>query len=126
MSTYTATATREGKWWMIEIPALDGLTQARHLADAELMAREWIAVTTDTPLEEVTVTISISQVGDVDVVKELAAISADRARAAALEQEAINAAATLAKKLANENIPVRDIGAVMGISFQRAHQLVKL
>jgi len=55
---YTATAMREGSWWLVSIPDLDGLTQARTLADAELAAREWIAVTLDVPLDTVSVTVT--------------------------------------------------------------------
>jgi len=32
MKTYNVTVTREGKWWMIDVPAIDGLTQARRLS----------------------------------------------------------------------------------------------
>ena len=37
---YTATVTREGKWWMVRVGGINGLTQARRLSEAELMARE--------------------------------------------------------------------------------------
>jgi len=38
-TTYTATATREGRWWLVRVPEIDGVTQARSLAEAEVMAR---------------------------------------------------------------------------------------
>jgi hypothetical protein len=57
MQTYDVTLTREGRWWMVHIPALDGLTQARRLSEAELMAREYIAVDTGTSLDEVAVRV---------------------------------------------------------------------
>ncbi len=63
MSHYKATVTREGKWWMVHIPELGGLTQARRLGEDELMAREWVAVTLDVPLEDVTVTVTVEAVG---------------------------------------------------------------
>ena len=44
MKTYQATATRDGKWWMITVAQIDGLTQARNLADAAKMARSLIAI----------------------------------------------------------------------------------
>jgi hypothetical protein len=43
MPTYQATVTREDGWWMVHVPAIDGLTQARRLADAPTMARELVA-----------------------------------------------------------------------------------
>jgi hypothetical protein len=124
--TYTVTVTREGRWWMVHIPELDGLTQARRLGEAELMAREWIAVTLGVPLNDVSVEVTIERVGRVDVAKRLAAIRRERERATELEREAIQHTAALAKELAAEDVPVRDIGAALGVSFQRAHQLVKL
>jgi hypothetical protein len=122
---YNVSVTRDGKWWMVSIPLLDGLTQARRLAEADLMAREWIAVTLDVPIEQIAVKVTVERVGDIDVAGRLAAIRHERERAAALEREAIGRAAALAKALADQNISVRDIGVALGVSFQRAHQLVK-
>ena len=53
MLTYDIEVTRDGKWWIIHIPVLDGLTQARFPGEIEDMARDYIAVTTDTPIEEI-------------------------------------------------------------------------
>ena len=47
--------TRDGGWWMIRIPEIDGLTKVRHRGDAEMAAREHIAVTIGRPIAEVTV-----------------------------------------------------------------------
>jgi hypothetical protein len=64
---YEAMVTREGHWWMIEIPELNGLTQARRLDKVEEMAREYIAVTLDLPLSQVAVSISGIEVDSVTV-----------------------------------------------------------
>ncbi|MGX9348181.1 hypothetical protein [Microbacterium sp. KNMS] len=122
---YTATATREGSWWMVSIPELDGLTQARRLAEAELMAREWIAATLDAELDDVSVDLTVERVGEIDVAERLAKIAEERAQAAELERQAAADAAGLAKDLAAQKLTVRDIGAVIGVSHQRAHQLVQ-
>lgn len=125
MSHYTATVSREGKWWMVHVPAIDGLTQARRLSEAERMARELIAVTTDVPIESVTVTVTIDRVGDVTgIPATLRHIDEERRTAAELERHAAAESTRLAKALADNDIPVRDIGAVLGISHQRAHQLI--
>ncbi|BCB85176.1 HicB family toxin-antitoxin system [Phytohabitans suffuscus] len=124
-TTYDVTVTREGKWWMVDIPALDGLTQARRLAEAGQMAREWIAVTTETPIDDIAVNVTVERVGDIDVSAQLDEIHRQRERAAELEREALAHAAALAKALAAQDVPVRDIGAALGVSFQRAHQLVR-
>jgi hypothetical protein len=53
--TYDIEVTRDGHWWMIHIPALDGVTQACHPCEIEYMARDYIAVTLDIPIEDVEV-----------------------------------------------------------------------
>jgi hypothetical protein len=50
---YDIEVTRDGRFWMIHIPAIDGLTQARFPGEIEDMAREYIAVDTETPIEDV-------------------------------------------------------------------------
>ena len=124
MKHYEVTVTRDGKWWMVHIPEIDGLTQARRLAEAGDMAREYIAVTLDVDLAEVEVEVRVESVAGIDVDARLKAIEDERARAKELERQASEAAASLAKDLARE-IPLRDVGAVLGVSYQRAHQLVR-
>lgn len=122
--TYDARVTRDGKWWMIAIPGIDGLTQARRLSEAEQMAREYVALVLDVPFESVAIRLAIDEVGGIDVSGALADISAGRERAAAMEAESRQRVEQFAKVLADANVPVRDIGTIMGVSFQRAHQLV--
>lgn len=57
MRTYDIQVTRDGKWWMINVPAIDQLTQARNEGEVEDMARDLIAVHQDIPIEEVAVQI---------------------------------------------------------------------
>ena len=125
MSEYTARVTREGKWWMIAIPEIDGLTQARRLSDAREMAREYIAVTADRSIDDIEVTLSVESVDGVPVAEILATIHDERAQAEKLERDARERAEALAKSLASLDIPVREIGAVRGCAFHRAHQLLK-
>jgi hypothetical protein len=58
MPCFDIEVTRDGRWWMISIPALNGLTQARFRGEIESMARDYIAVSTDTPIGEIDVWIS--------------------------------------------------------------------
>ncbi len=53
MSSFDIDVTRDGGWWMVHIPELGGLTQARYPGEVELMAREYIAVSTGTPIDQV-------------------------------------------------------------------------
>jgi hypothetical protein len=125
--TYKVNVTREGKWWMVSIPELDGLTQARRLSEAALMAKEYIAAALDVPTETVDVDIAIEKVGDMSGIQDsLRAIHADREQALELERHATMEASRLARALVDQHVPLRDIGTVLGVSHQRAHQLVSL
>ncbi|VXC31417.1 conserved hypothetical protein [Microbacterium sp. 8M] len=57
MKTYDAVIRPVGKWWMVSIPELDGLTQARSAKDAHDMAKDYIAVTLDVPADSFDVRI---------------------------------------------------------------------
>jgi len=38
---YAVNVTRDGEWWMMAVPAIDGLTQARRLSDASGWPPNW-------------------------------------------------------------------------------------
>ena len=125
MRHFDVVVTREDKWWMVTIPELDGLTQARRLSEAPRMAREYIAVTLGVPIAEVEVSASVDSIGGVSGISSvLDLVRQEREEAAALEQLASRQMTELAKALASESVPVRDIGTVLRVSHQRAHQLV--
>ncbi len=89
------------------------------------MAREYIAATLDVALADVAVDLSLDSIGEVAGIRErLARIADERQQGSALEQRATAEAAALARELVAANVPLRDVGAVLGVSFQRAHQLV--
>ena len=46
MSRFDIDVTRDGGWWMVHIPKLGERTQARYPREVELMAREYIAIST--------------------------------------------------------------------------------
>lgn len=125
MSTYKAIVTRDGKWWMISIPELNELTQARRLGEVEKMARELIAITLDVPISTIEVDVDVIAAGHVTNVSGKAKqIRQEREQAAQMERSARQHAEQFARELAAEDVPVRDIGAVLGVSYQRAHQLI--
>jgi hypothetical protein len=110
---------------MVEVPGI-GMTQARRVAEIDKMARELIAVVLDVEADDFDVNLRFGEVGAVDDIgAALEAIAHDRNEAAALERRASGRAADLAKSLAASGIPLRDVGTLLGVSFQRAHQLVK-
>jgi hypothetical protein len=123
VSSYRATVSREGKWWMIAISELGELTQARRLSEVEQLARELIAVSQDVPLSTVKVDIVMANVGKVTVDARVTHLREERAKALSAERAALSEASRLARELAAEGVPIRDIGTLLDVSFQRAHQL---
>lgn len=121
---YKAEINRDGRWWMVAIPEIDGLTQARRLTEAELMAREYIAIDTATPIEDINVTITsvtIPGLGDVKAIADDIAELRDAARQA--EAAATAAMQDYAKHATKAGIPVRDTAELLGVSPQRISQL---
>jgi hypothetical protein len=121
---YKIEIERDGRWWMVHIPELDGLTQARRLNEAALMGREWIAVSTGTPLVDVAVSIAsitVPEVGDIHAAAE----NIQQLRAVACRAELIAAEAMrrFVRALTAADIPVRDAGYLLGVSPQRISQL---
>ena len=55
MYEFKIEVTRDGRWWMVHIPEIDGLTQARRLSEAETMAREYIALDRNLPYDDIKV-----------------------------------------------------------------------
>lgn len=121
--TYTVSVTRDGKWWMIAVPELDALTQARRVDDVPTAAKELIALETGVALSDVEIDQHI-ELGGEDLAVRIAEITTQRARLAEDEARVRASTEAFAKKLADAQVPVRDIGALLGVTFQRASQLV--
>jgi hypothetical protein len=124
MTSYGYTVTREGKWWMVEIPDIDGLTQARRLGEAEDMARDYVAVSLDVPRSSVDVRCTAIVVDGADVLARQQRITELHERAQRLEEESAKAKRALARELVEDEVPLRDVGSVVGLSHQRVSQLL--
>ncbi len=115
---------REGRWWAVEIPQLDGVTQAARLADVAAEARDYIAVTLDVPPSTVDVRVIVDDTPHArDVQARSERILATRQQAEALEAVAIEDAQALVRELTRDGVPMRDIATLVGVSFQRVSQL---
>jgi hypothetical protein len=127
MHEYKIEIERDGRWWMVHIPELDGLTQARRISESEQMACEWIAVSTGTPFADIAVHIvSIIVPGVGDILAQAHHVEDLRRRAELLEAEAADAAKQYARQLAHEGVPVRDAAVLIGVSPQRISQLANV
>lgn len=110
---------------MIAVPELDALTQARRIDDVHTAAKELIALETGVALADVEIEQHIQlEPGGEDLAVHIAEIATQRARLAEDEARVKASTEAFAKKLATAQVPVRDIGSLLGVTFQRASQLV--
>ncbi|NNM44427.1 hypothetical protein [Knoellia koreensis] len=120
--TYEAVVERDGRFWLIHVPAVDRWTQARHLREIDTMARDLVAVMLD--IEPETITINIELRLPEDVTRHLSEAKRLREAAAKANSAAAKESRAAARALADQGLPLRDIGAALGISHQRAAQLL--
>ncbi len=122
MKAYHANASRDGRFWLVHIPEIDQYTQGRNLAEVEPMARDLIALWLEIPEDSFDVAVHVELPKDVQHHLELAAkYATDSAHAQA---QAARERRIAARELKAKGLTVRDIGAALGVSYQRAQQLV--
>jgi DNA-directed RNA polymerase specialized sigma24 family protein len=123
MTTYTVTAERSGRWWALQCVEVPGaLSQVARLDHADQI-KEAIAFVAGVDEASVEVALQIVVPDDARTHLERAHQLADEAAAASAGAASESRAA--AASLHASGLTVREIGAVMGVSFQRAHQLLK-
>jgi hypothetical protein len=121
---YTSHAHREGNWWIVQNDQVPGaISQVTRLDQAEAAQREAIAFVAEVPAESVDVSVTVRISPEID--RELADAAALREEAHAKELEANAKRQIVARDLEAAGLTLRDIGVVLGVSHQRAHQLVK-
>ena len=120
MITHNVTIEREGKYWLVRIDGTDGLTQARHYSEVATMAKEYLSLVEGVPREEIAIgTITVRGASE-----RLQRATADREKARNLEASAQRNIREIACYLRSQNVPLVEIGQIIGVSHQRAHQLV--
>jgi len=121
MAKYRATVVRDGRFWLVQIDGV-GSTQARHLRELDEMSKDLIELMTGSDPTEFDIEYDIRLPAEVEKhlqrSKELRAASAESQAAAAAEVR------IAARQLHEQGIGLRDVGKVLGVSHQRAHQLV--
>jgi predicted RNase H-like HicB family nuclease len=121
---YKIDVIREGRWWMVHIPEIDGLTQARRLSEAEDMARDYIALHLGVARDRVKVdTASVRLSQSWELLADAREVKNFRATARDAERKATDATREYAQQLTASGVPVRDIADLLDISPQRVSQL---
>lgn len=123
---------RDGRWWAIYPRAQHGydpcggpVTQARRLAEVELMASEYLTLMTRTEvspddIEVVTIGLVSSLSNYRSKARVLAQSRADLKRA----QTSVDAyAKAMIEELIAAKVPYRDIGELVGLTAQRVAQI---
>ncbi|MHB1172705.1 MAG: type II toxin-antitoxin system HicA family toxin [Lacisediminihabitans sp.] len=121
---FEATATREGKWWIITVPELDAATQARNVREIDDMATGLVIALLDLGEDDVKVNVTVELPAGVAAAwREAEALQtqadADEQRAAALRRAAVK------ELLSVGRLSQAEAGAVLGLSYQRVQQLAK-
>ncbi|MGQ0841553.1 hypothetical protein [Actinokineospora sp.] len=122
MTTYRASARREGKWWVVDVTGV-GVTQARSTAEAVRMATDLVSAMDGIPLDEVDVQVEFELPGELgDEVKRARQDSRDAERAQRNAAENIRRAVA---HILGAGMSKQDAARILGVSPQRISQLVK-
>lgn len=120
---YEATATREGRWWLIRVPELDLVTQARNSREIDEMAAGVIEAALDLegpPEVRVTIELPEGTAADWQEVGELQQQAEDaKQRAAALRRQVV-------RELIAAGWTQTDAAGALGLSYQRVQQLARV
>lgn len=122
MTEYTATARREGRWWIVQCDQHPGaLSQVARLEQAGEVHREAIAFVADVPVESVDLTVVPEM--DQQISNELSEAQRLREQAAEADRKATELKVRAAQQLKDQGLTVRDIGALLGVNYQYAAKL---
>ena len=119
---YEVHAERDERYWMLTVPAIDRVTQARNVREIEVMARDLIAIMTDAEPDSFEIEVKYDLPATVE--EHLAAAARLRDEAARANHDAALESRAAARELVDAGLPLRDAAAVLGVSHQRVAQLV--
>lgn len=122
MTTYRVRAKRWARGWELHIDGV-GVTQSHGLADAEDMARSYIAMMRQVPPDSLTIEVIPEVGGGLDQ----AAIDAREAvrQAERAQRSAAAQSRKVARQLQQRGLSGRDIAALLQLSPQRVSQLLR-
>ncbi|MDR1187183.1 MAG: hypothetical protein LBK95_06990 [Bifidobacteriaceae bacterium] len=117
---HRVTAEPVGRFWHVEVPAIDRATQARSAREIPVMAKDLIEIMTGESEPEIEVEYLVPA-GVSDHLSRATEARRQEARARDNAAQELRAAARL---LRDQHLSLADVGAVLGVSHQRAHQLL--
>jgi hypothetical protein len=122
LKTYQAEVDRDGRVWRIRVPEVARTTQARTLREVEPMARDLIAIMDNIPADSFDLDVTLTLPADVQA--ELDRSAELRDQAARSQAQAAQLARRAARRLRDQGLLLQDVGTALGVSFQRAKQLI--
>ena len=122
MNTYKVVVTPGQKYWVVRVPQLKQVTQTRNLSEVEAVTRDLIATLLEVPEDSFDVDREV-ELPD-DVAQSLAERKRLTAQARKANTQAAEESQKAARQLRDRGLTLTDIGTVLGVSRQRAHQLV--
>lgn len=119
--TYQVDVSRDGRWWLIRVPELDTVGQARTLAEVNAVARDVIGLWLDAAPDSFDIAVTVATPAEAAELWHTANTREEAARAAAaaaarLRREAVTA-------LTADGISKTDAARLLGVSKQRVSQL---
>lgn len=110
-TTFTALCERAGRWWMIHVPQVDGVTaQVRSLDQAEIVTRQLISRSLGVPAESIRI----------DVLPDAPAPVADALELRHAARQAVEASTRATRDaleaLAGEGVTFHDAATMLGLS----------
>jgi predicted RNase H-like HicB family nuclease len=122
--TYGVSAERDGRWWFVRVPEVPGaITQARRLDQVEAMAREVVSLLLEVAPDSFDLEVRPAVPDEVRA--ELVRARELQREAERTQAEAAALVRDVARRLRAQGLTVADVGAVLGVSFQRASQLLE-
>lgn len=120
--TYRVLARRSGAWWAIQVREVDGVfSQARRLDQVEAMARDAISLMLEVPEDSFDLDVVVS------APESLGSLVDEYRRERDVADKSSHRATELAREIVakaeEEHLTVRDLGELMGLSFQRVQQI---
>jgi hypothetical protein len=123
MTAFTVTAERGTRWWVLQCVEYPGaISEVARLDQAEASIREAIAFVAGVP--EDSFEVHVQPVLPDSIREHIATAERLREESREANRGAAEEVRAAARALQAQGLSLRDVGTVLEVSYQRAHQLV--